>query len=722
MKGFIGFVCSNVLLTFCFLLSGDVNSQVVFYAVTPDSRVFKAEMHPNSLCIANYFSDCSSKVRDLAIYKDTLYCVNETGELFYTILSNPSAGNCGLIGSFGGYIAALTAGEHGYVYAAGGGKLYRYSKSDGFTTIGQFPSSIEGFDGDLAFFNNTLYLTGFQNGRPVLVEVNINTPVLSTVYMNLNTTAVLGLIALSKSCTGKGLYLVGKSPVDGSSSALQEIDLINKVVLPPACSYSSMFNGAATDYATSGVTGFGVEVIKIIPACSGVNTGAIELKVTGSAGNFIYKLGTQTNSSGLFYNLPAGILPLKISNEQNCIIVDSVIEIPSSNPVFDVQIIPPLCNSSTGEIKATGDAGLMYALNNGPFAVNSIFSHLASGNYVLTARDARGCTSSKDIQLKSKIQGEYAFVLQNANCGKNNGKITFTRQGMNEPVSITLNGNTPSTTGNFDNLSGSTYHLVITDATGCQSDTTIILSTTLPPQIISVRTMHPCDNDTASGSLNFNVSGSNTFIINGTPAGTTNLFTGLTAGDHHVRITNTDGCIKDTTLRLTLQPVPALITAVQHPSCELDDGIVFFRATEPQLMYSFNNGSFDTESRYTKVQPGSYAVAVKNFNGCISTDSVRLEKPSCIDAIYFPTAFTPNNDGLNDLFKPRAYNALKEYRLVVYNRFGQNIFETNNVHNGWDGTIRGVTQQAGSYIWMSVYCFKGNVKVEYQKGTILLIR
>lgn len=118
-----------------------------------------------------------------------------------------------------------------------------------------------------------------------------------------------------------------------------------------------------------------------------------------------------------------------------------------------------------------------------------------------------------------------------------------------------------------------------------------------------------------------------------------------------------------------------------------------------------------------------YKVIATDAQNCKSEDSVKITVivPEDIDDIYVPTAFTPNNDGKNDKirpFIPRKY-ILEEYS--IYNRGGQRIFTTSNREEGWNGTISGVMQSPGVFIWvLSVTDNEGN-KI-FKKGNLVLIR
>ncbi|MBM3415486.1 MAG: T9SS type B sorting domain-containing protein [Bacteroidetes bacterium] len=90
--------------------------------------------------------------------------------------------------------------------------------------------------------------------------------------------------------------------------------------------------------------------------------------------------------------------------------------------------------------------------------------------------------------------------------------------------------------------------------------------------------------------------------------------------------------------------------------------------------------------------------------------------------IDVPNAFTPNNDGLNDFFRP--HNAIKadNYDFRVYNRWGQPVFRSRNWQEKWDGRINGVLQSTGTYVWMLSYTHRDTKQPVFRKGTVTLIR
>jgi gliding motility-associated-like protein len=116
----------------------------------------------------------------------------------------------------------------------------------------------------------------------------------------------------------------------------------------------------------------------------------------------------------------------------------------------------------------------------------------------------------------------------------------------------------------------------------------------------------------------------------------------------------------------------------------------------------------------------TYTVIASTPAGCKGEASVTIkvyEGPQ----IYVPTAFTPNGDGKNDVFKPFPVGISKYNYFRVFNRWGQVIYSTVNFNQGWDGTIGGKMQPTGTYVWMVEGITKENKKIT-KRGTVVLIR
>jgi gliding motility-associated-like protein len=116
-----------------------------------------------------------------------------------------------------------------------------------------------------------------------------------------------------------------------------------------------------------------------------------------------------------------------------------------------------------------------------------------------------------------------------------------------------------------------------------------------------------------------------------------------------------------------------------------------------------------------------YKVLVYNSIGCADSAFVNVKVFATGPTVFVPTAFTPNNDGKNDVLRPIAVGMQQIQYFQVFNRWGQLVFSTSVNGAGWDGQIGGQSQASNTYVWMvKAVDFSG--KSYFQKGTVTLIR
>jgi len=132
--------------------------------------------------------------------------------------------------------------------------------------------------------------------------------------------------------------------------------------------------------------------------------------------------------------------------------------------------------------------------------------------------------------------------------------------------------------------------------------------------------------------------------------------------------------------------------------------------------YLWNNNA--SGLAITVSQPGVYSVAVTDSNNCLGKDSIAILP---CEKFVVPNAFTPNHDGKNDEFKPVIFGGVDAYQFSIFNRWGQLVFRTTDSSRGWDGTVDGVAQQAGVFVWSCRFQLLG-YKVQTRSGTVVLIR
>lgn len=173
--------------------------------------------------------------------------------------------------------------------------------------------------------------------------------------------------------------------------------------------------------------------------------------------------------------------------------------------------------------------------------------------------------------------------------------------------------------------------------------------------------------------------------------------------------------------QITVLPFPKLNIGPDTSLCPGDAPILIgdgLNNNNPLASWNWSTGA--TTPKIQATQPGIYSATV-TIDGCSTTDELEVVKSCYLD---IPNSFTPNGDGLNDYFFPRNLlsRELTMFRMQVFNRWGQTIFETSrNDGRGWDGYFNGAVQPQGVYIYLIEGTFANGVSEKHQ-GNVTLIR
>jgi len=213
----------------------------------------------------------------------------------------------------------------------------------------------------------------------------------------------------------------------------------------------------------------------------------------------------------------------------------------------------------------------------------------------------------------------------------------------------------------------------------------------------------------------------------------------LTPGcyDISLQVTSPEGCVSDTTyvdFICTYGYPTAAFNFGPQPTSVLNSTIHFDNTSidNTSNWWSFFNGvDYDTSSvenpsyMFPDFDPGSYDVSliVSNQWGCLDS----ISQTVVIDGeyvLYVPNSFTPDGNGINDIFIPQGDGInLANYNLLIYNRWGNLVFETDDATKGWDGTVNGTTPaQVDVYVWKLVTEDIWTTDVHEYFGSINLIR
>ena len=179
----------------------------------------------------------------------------------------------------------------------------------------------------------------------------------------------------------------------------------------------------------------------------------------------------------------------------------------------------------------------------------------------------------------------------------------------------------------------------------------------------------------------------------------------LATGDYNVTYEYTDpitSCYNEITEIVTISDAPEAGMTFSPQPTNIDDPDILFRdnSNEEVLISEWDLGDgtvlYNTSSFWhTYADTGTYTIRyyITNMYGC--TDSVinkLIINP--IYSVFIPSAFTPNNDGNNDIFKPK-YSGIESYKMYIFNRWGELVFQGENI--GWDGTQNGENIPNGIY-------------------------
>ena len=148
------------------------------------------------------------------------------------------------------------------------------------------------------------------------------------------------------------------------------------------------------------------------------------------------------------------------------------------------------------------------------------------------------------------------------------------------------------------------------------------------------------------------------------------------------------------------------------------DSVQVIRDNSIKKTFLDNTNTFLDNMKILKNEVYCYNIRGYKENKVSISNKICVQSNNNYNPIPIPNAFTPNNDGLNDEFKPFNSN-VSEYKMLIFNKFGEKIFESNDINLGWDGYFKGKIIQ-GSYVYKMEFVLDN--KNVTQTGKILLIK
>lgn len=511
-------------------------------------------------------------------------------------------------------------------------------------------------------------------------NVTLSTNAIGTYQWQQNGVAIPGATNSNLIVTQSGNYSVsvGSGSCSGVSNVLQ-------VSVTPAA--TAVINPLSSTTICSGET-------VILESANTANSYQWLLNGTAIAGATTQQLNVNS----------AGDYTLQVSSANGCSAVSTpttVSVLPTTTPVItSTNGQYSFCQGQSLNLEATaGLSNYQWYLNNNIIAgaTSATYTVTQTGSYTVSVQGSNGCVANSapsNITLLPLpttlvspggpilICNAVPALLQAAS-----GASSYQWYDDNGSISgATSSSFLASQTGN--------YYVNIANASGCSasSNTVEVSFNTGITVTIYNPNPSPCEGDVVflSTMQNYNQidwsTGENGIQISVSES-----------GKYKVTVVNSGGCTATDEVDLVFQPKP-FVEAGADVSSDCVTGVLLqgtgdgIPIWEPALGLG-NDNTFEVNA--APINTTTYYLTVDNGT-CKATDSL-IVTAEC-SSVYVPSAFTPNNDGINDVFKAFG-KELKDFKLVIYNRWGERIFQTQDINIGWDGTYRGTPAPFGMYVW-----------------------
>ncbi len=376
------------------------------------------------------------------------------------------------------------------------------------------------------------------------------------------------------------------------------------------------------------------------PLCNNDPNGAISVTGTGGVAPYTYSLNTSPyTASGVFGSLQAGAYTLHVKDANGCQ-KDSNIIITQPAPLgLTLAITPILCNGDTARVTVTATGGTTpytYAYDARAFGSSNVLTGLYAGSHVIHLKDSNSCVKDTAIIITepTKLTLTYTFVAPLCN-GDTNGSLVITGSGGVGPYTYALNGGSYTSSGSYTNLGGRIDTLHVRDANGCQKDS--IINFTQPAKLaFTLAVQNVLCNGGNTGQVTITATGGTApyqYGYGSNPFGSSNVLTGFAIGTYIIHLKDANGCTKDTIITITQPAVLAMGYTSTQPLCNLGtDGKIIITGTGGTLPYSFaiNTGAFGPSGTFLNLTAGSYALHLKDANGCTVDSNITLSEPNAI--------------------------------------------------------------------------------------------
>ncbi|HSY77725.1 MAG TPA: gliding motility-associated C-terminal domain-containing protein, partial [Bacteroidia bacterium] len=525
--------------------------------------------------------------------------------------------------------------------------------------------------------------------------------------------------SLTASITGKDTVCAGNSTTltaaGGSSYKWSNGSTSAAINVTPAstATYSVLVSsGTCKDSSTVTVKvnpSFVAGISGVTSICNGNST---TLTATGG-GTYAWSTGVTTASINVS---PASTSTYSVQVDKGGCIKDSTVSVTVNNPpAVTITKGSTICAGKSVILTATG--GGTYAWSNG--ATTSVINVSPASTITYSVTVSNGCPKDTSTVITVSPSPIVTISGSNSICAGSNTTLTASGGGTyawNTGVTTAVINVTPAST--------TTYSVQVSNGT-CNTDTTITVTVNAKPipSVSAMRTI--CDGTTtllsAGGGSTYAwspVAGLNCTscpTVAASPNTTTNYTVVIANG----------GCAATDSVKVIVNPMPVgtangsttIIAGQNTPITILPVAAGETYSWSPSASLSCTNCANPTAS---PIVTTTYYVIITDSGGCTKMDSVVIIVDKNCGAVFVPEAFSPNGDGQNDVLYVRG-DCIKTMDFVVFDRWGNKVFESMDVSNGWDGKYNGQPMNAGTYVY---YLHALNIyNADFtQKGNITLVR
>ncbi len=481
--------------------------------------------------------------------------------------------------------------------------------------------------------------------------------------------------------------------------------------------------------------------------CNGLADGSASATLTGGAEPVVYAWNTnpvQTTANAM--GLPAGNWSVTATEANGCTSSTTVTVSEPAPIVIEVTTTAASCGTANGTATATATGGtgtLSPVWDTNPVQSMATATGLLEGTYTVTITDANGCSSTA-VALVDGSLGPVAGFTGGTACQGDVSIFTSTASNASQWTWDTGDGTTLS--GNVvvhSYAEAGTYTVVhtVTDDLGCSD--TFTAEVTIAPVPVAEFTTAP-----GTGCAPLAVS----FLISTPQAGTSCVWdlgdgSSSTACAGTVHTYTAPGCY-DVTLSVSVAGCTTLLTlpdvvcvdpipqadflATPDPVPSSAQTVSFTNTTSgaDSYVWTFSAGTPSTSTLsdpaldVSGVEPGLFEVCLvaSSAAGCedLLCRSILIQEDF---RMHVPNAFTPNGDGINDVFIPVLLgHDVERYDLSIFNRWGEEVFRSRNANEGWDGRMRNGAVQDGVYTWRLTAHAASDTETLERIGHVVLLR